>query len=199
MKGEGSIFSKLPRLGFKEWSLVCDALGDGRQSVILRKGGIHEGRGGFDFSQREFALFPTRFHDQLAQLKGDEVGVGVVGEPYVIGDEMKIELVARLEASWSVTDWDLIAALDRLHIWSEATVRQRYEWAMEKGKQPSLEVALVRVFRLAAPWVFPYGREHGGCRSWVELDLGEGAMECEAVLGEDEAAARAAELRRVLG
>ena len=27
-------------VGFKEWSLVCDALGGGTQSVILRKGGI---------------------------------------------------------------------------------------------------------------------------------------------------------------
>jgi len=27
--------------GFKEWSFVCDALSQGRLSLILRKGGIH--------------------------------------------------------------------------------------------------------------------------------------------------------------
>ena len=27
-------------VGFKEWALVCQALGTGRQSIILRKGGI---------------------------------------------------------------------------------------------------------------------------------------------------------------
>ena len=35
------------RTAFKEWAIVVDALGRGRQSVILRKGGIAEGRGGF--------------------------------------------------------------------------------------------------------------------------------------------------------
>src|SRR5213082_2938121 len=54
--------------GFKEWSLVCDALGRGRQSVILRKGGIAEGRGGFSFRHREFFLFPTFFHEQIAKV-----------------------------------------------------------------------------------------------------------------------------------
>jgi hypothetical protein len=34
-------------VGFKEWALVCEALGRGEQTIILRKGGIAEGRGGF--------------------------------------------------------------------------------------------------------------------------------------------------------
>jgi hypothetical protein len=31
-------------VGFKDWAIVCEALGRGRQSIILRKGGIGEGR-----------------------------------------------------------------------------------------------------------------------------------------------------------
>src|SRR4029077_13319887 len=54
--------SRLP--GFKEWSLVCDAMGAGRQSIILRKGGIAEGRGGFQWQADGFFLFPTHFHEQ---------------------------------------------------------------------------------------------------------------------------------------
>jgi len=34
-------------IGFKGWSLVCDAMAHGTQSIILRKGGIAEGREGF--------------------------------------------------------------------------------------------------------------------------------------------------------
>jgi hypothetical protein len=41
-------------MAFKEWAVVCEALGSGRQSVILRKGGIAEGREGFAFLHREF-------------------------------------------------------------------------------------------------------------------------------------------------
>jgi hypothetical protein len=45
-------------IGFKEWTLICEALGNGSQSIILRKGGIAEGRAGFRFQHDEFFLFP---------------------------------------------------------------------------------------------------------------------------------------------
>src|SRR5688572_22380068 len=63
-----SSFSSLMH-GFKEWALICEALGHGEQSVILRKGGIAEGRAGFRFAHPEFWLFPTLFHEQAAKLK----------------------------------------------------------------------------------------------------------------------------------
>ena len=53
-------------IGFKEWALVCAALEQGRQSILLRKGGIAEGRTRFSFQYREFFLFPTWFHEQPA-------------------------------------------------------------------------------------------------------------------------------------
>ena len=56
-------------IGFKEWTLVCDALGSGAQSIIIRKGGIAEGRAGFRFEHPEFFLFPTLFHEQVTKLK----------------------------------------------------------------------------------------------------------------------------------
>ena len=55
--------------GFKEWTLICDALGRGEQSIIIRKGGIAEGRAGFRFEHPEFLLFSTLFHEQVAKLK----------------------------------------------------------------------------------------------------------------------------------
>src|SRR4051794_31618838 len=56
-------------VGFKEWALVCEALGRGEQTVILRKGGIAEGRDGFVFRHREFFLFPTFFHEQVERVR----------------------------------------------------------------------------------------------------------------------------------
>jgi hypothetical protein len=44
-------------------------------------------------------------------------------------------------------------------------VRDRYAQADD----PSLHVALVRVFRLPAPWTFPMEKRFGGCRSWIDL------------------------------
>jgi hypothetical protein len=60
---------EMESVGFKEWSLVCDAFGRGEQSIILRKGGIAEGREGFSFRHREFFLFPTFFHEQVAKVR----------------------------------------------------------------------------------------------------------------------------------
>src|ERR1043166_5425358 len=52
------------RIAFKEWAIVADALATGRQIIILRKGGISEGPGGFKIEHPEFLLFPTLFHQQ---------------------------------------------------------------------------------------------------------------------------------------
>ena len=51
------------RTAFKEWAVIVDALGRGQQILILRKGGISEGPGGFQVEQPEFLLFPTLEQD----------------------------------------------------------------------------------------------------------------------------------------
>jgi hypothetical protein len=54
------------RFAFKEWAAVCTALAAGKQSLIVRKGGIHEGRDGFRVEHGEFWLYPTQFHQKPA-------------------------------------------------------------------------------------------------------------------------------------
>src|ERR1044071_5391986 len=63
MNNSSRVFAAM-RIAFKEWAVIVDALGTGRQIVILRKGGISEGRGGFQVDHPEFLLFPTLFHQQ---------------------------------------------------------------------------------------------------------------------------------------
>ncbi|SVB06991.1 uncharacterized protein METZ01_LOCUS159845, partial [marine metagenome] len=52
------------QIAFKEWAVVVEAIGSGRQIVILRKGGIAEGVGGFKAEHDRFWLFPPRFPQQ---------------------------------------------------------------------------------------------------------------------------------------
>jgi hypothetical protein len=54
--------------------------------------------------------------------------------------------------------------LDDLHVWSEATVRQRFEY-----RAPGLYVLPARVYRAAAPVDLPETAAYAGCRTWVEL------------------------------
>ena len=51
----------------KEWSAVVHALLDGRQSVLLRKGGIHEKR--FEVTAQECLLFPTVAHSHAQRVR----------------------------------------------------------------------------------------------------------------------------------
>lgn len=184
-------------VGFKEWSFVCEALGQGVQTVILRKGGIHEGKKGFQFQHREFWLFPTGFHAQAAQLKWMPANADAVAVPQ---DEERatvdIRYFARLHDLWRITDWEAVAALEPYHIWAEEVVRERFTW----NEDSCLHIALVRVYALPAVWSFPYQRGYGGCRSWVPLPAEGAALQAglNPVLNEAGWEQTAAQIRALL-
>src|SRR5215218_9226199 len=97
-------------IGFKEWALVCEALGRGEQSVILRKGGIAEGQDGFAFKHREFFLFPTFFHEQVERIRGPRREL-----PQPRKGEIEIRYFAQVEATRVLTAWNEVEALEPLH------------------------------------------------------------------------------------
>jgi hypothetical protein len=163
-------------VGFKEWALVCDALGQGEQTILLRKGGIAEGREGFGFRHPEFFLFPTFFHEQVLKIRKPEAQI-----PPEQDGQIEIRYFAKLEAEKEITSWETAAALEPLHILAESVVRERFEY-----KQAGAHVAFIRVFRLDPAWIFPDKPAYGGCRSWVNLPDYPAGNELEPVLADDE-------------
>jgi len=153
-------------ISFKEWQIVCDALASGRQSILLRKGGIHEGRAGFSFAHESFFLFPTRFHAIGDHVREGHVEVAPEWQP---GDIIRITHHAEAEWAVTLTDWEKVRALEPFHIYSEKTVRDRFDWEGKGMASGSIHMALVRVRELAQPWEFSYEPKYGGCRSWVKL------------------------------
>ncbi len=148
-------------IAFKEWSLVCQALESGRQSLILRKGGIAEGRGGFSFKHEEFFLFPTEFHEQE-----DAVTEGKVSDlPEQKDGVISVRLFARCEWAVNVTVWELIRQLAPFHILKEEVVRERFEYK----SSDSISVAAVRIFRVAPVWEVENSPKFGGCKSWIDF------------------------------
>src|SRR3954451_24102841 len=147
-------------VGFKEWAIVCEALGSGEQSIILRKGGIAEGRAGFSFQHREFFLFPTFFHEQMVKTRSALPEI-----PRQSPGEIEIKYFASLEFSAVVTSWETAAALEPFHILQPDVVRERFDYE----EAPGIHVGCVRVFRLEQPWVVKDEPRYGGCRSWVKL------------------------------
>ena len=146
-------------IAFKEWDIVCKALEEGRQSLILRKGGIHEGREGFSFAHDQFVLFPTRFHAQ-----GDYVKIpGVVTKPeWEVGDEVVINSKVKVKKAVTLTDWDEVALLADQHIWTEETIRDRFFWEGKGMASGSIHVAYVEVEKLKDSVRFNYANKHKG-------------------------------------
>ncbi len=140
-------------IGFKEWSLVCDALGHGTQSVILRKGGIAEGRGGFSFRHREFFLFPTFFHEQVAKVRIASADIPAPDNTIAIRWYAKVERTLRNRGSSGSVAHPLAEV-----------VRERFGY-----KGDGLNVSFVRVFEISPVWVLQNAKRFSGCRSWVEL------------------------------
>jgi hypothetical protein len=170
-------------IGFKEWALVCQELASGRQSLILRKGGIAEGRAGFRFQHADFFLFPTLFHEQVSKLKLPPETPLPALPPEVH------TLTHRVFVEWTrdLTDWAQIQRLAPFHLWTEKVIRERFEYDQKR----SVSLAFVRVRRLAEPLVFADSPKYGGCRSWVDLPPAPSPDLGDPVLGET--AHRAAE------
>ncbi len=171
-------------MAFKEWSLVCAAMAAGRSSLILRKGGIAEGRSGFEWRHDAFYLFPTHVHEQEAGLK-----VTPERDIFCEPGRHRLECFARLESELTLTDWATILRLKNMHPWTDDVVKERFTY----GKEGSLSVALVRVFRLAEPVEFPDAPGYGGCRSWVKVPAAAVPKLAEPVLSDAAHAARKAE------
>ena len=181
--------------GFKEWTLICEALGGGGQSLIIRKGGIAEGRAGFRFEHDDFLLFPTLFHEQVAKLKLPPTTP--LPAPREDGQH---SVRYRVKVAWTrdVADFATVQRLAPFHLWQESELLKRFHYEEEKGRT-GVSVAFVRVERLSAPFVFPDSSKYGGCRSWISLPELPPEIMCAPVLDDAAHAAREAEVLAVLG
>jgi hypothetical protein len=182
------------RFAFKEWAVICAALGAGRQSLILRKGGIHEGRDGFRVEHSEFWLFPTNFHQADDDLTEDyrDLWETVRRNP-PLAETISLRLYAVVEQAVELADEAALPRLTGLHGWSERAIRERFHY-----KRPGLFALLVRVFELPDELPLPNAPHFAGCRSWVELPDPLPTSNLRPVLSDAEHAARRDLLRERL-
>jgi len=179
----------------KEWDVVCEALGSGRQVIVIRKGGIAEGRGGLRFEHTEFALLPTFFHQQServvpeADFAARQDGAG--------GERESVEIRHAASLVWHkvVTDRATLAKLQAFHILTPEEVETRFD----QKPSPGVQVALLRVYRLDPPQRVGWQKSFGGCRSWAEMDADLESCSRVSVLSDEQFAELERELRAILG
>jgi hypothetical protein len=149
----------------KEWAVICRGLAEGRQALLLRKGGIAEPDGTFRLEHRRFWLYPTYVHQQrggikteaaalLDQVEADRPPVGIV----------RLTHFAEVAGCYQADNPTTAHAVDHLHLWSAATVDSRFAY-----RRPGLNILPVRVYRVTGSFDLAERAEYGGCRSWVDL------------------------------
>ncbi len=159
-------------VAFKEWQLVADAIAQGEQSVLLRKGGISEGKAGFQWLHSRFFLFPSHFHEQAQQVLPLEDGSLRCWErrPDLAEDDVVFSVYVETLATGRLGSWEEVQRLAPYHIWREEIVRERFAW----GDEPGIAWAVIRAWNLPTPWILKDRSSFGGCRSWFGLPSDEG-------------------------
>lgn len=175
------------RIAFKEWAVIVDALGAGEQILILRKGGISEGRGGFQVEHSRFLLFPTLFHQQRESViaSGQERFDRIAPE---LADTTQVHLSYFAEVSaWErLESLQAAEALRGLHLWRDEVIAQRFDW----GRAKNIYALAVRVFALAESRRLPVLPAYGGCKSWIELEEEISTAGARPVLSDTEFSAK---------
>lgn len=177
-------------VAFKEWEGVCDALATGRQSLILRKGGIEEGPGGFVPEHRVFWLYPTRVHQARQGLKPGSRDSGDATPDDTIG----LSTLAVVEVIGRVERLEQLSELSDLHVWTAETVESRFHY-----RRPGLWALGVRVYRRDSPFAVPVTPDHAGCKSWVPLEEARATKGLVEALDGREFEARMGRLSAIVG
>ena len=154
------------QIALKEWAVTVQALAQGQQILLLRKGGIHESGQDFRVIHPEFLLYPTYEHQRADLLKpAHQPALEQLLTDRPQADTITFTHFARAEEVIEVAAQERVDDLAPHHIWTDAYAQSRLHW---KPMLP-LSILLLRVYRLEQPATVPYIKEYGGCTSWVEI------------------------------
>ena len=156
----------------KEWAAAVEALLDGAQTALVRKGGILDVPSGFRIAAGdEFALYPTYEHQEAAHVKDSArryLDRALSGRNRSGGGGAVVLAYARVEAEADVSSDAAFEALSPLHVWSDSYIAARRAWQPDRPAK----AAHLRVYRLREALEVPDSPEYGGCRSWIEVPGG---------------------------
>lgn len=150
----------------KEWAVVERALLAGRQTFLLRKGGIIEETGEFRLEARKFLLMPT-FEHAIERPADIQPQYQAVAEEEIA--QRPDQGIVRFHCLCEVTDIVQIvddgplSALADHHVFSASYLRMRVEWEPYRP----LFALIVRAYKLQEEITIQFDRSYGGCKSWV--------------------------------
>lgn len=148
----------------KEWATVIAAMLDGRQVVMLRKGGIGEKR--FDVPHQRFLLLPTHVHQRAELL--DPAAVDAHRDLLAITEEPdRVQLTAWCEVAQvhEVSEQAELDALAPFHVLGPGYATARLKW---RPRHPLMAI-VARVHRVQPALELEMDPGMRGCRSWIDV------------------------------
>jgi len=156
----------LTQPALKEWSAAVHAMLDGRQTVLLRKGGIHEKR--FAVTASRFLLFPTVAHSHAERVRPEHRDVLDAAAADSTDDTLVLRAGAKVVAAVEVNQPYALDEIADLHIWTADSVK---EDRMDFRPKHRLTVLVVQAAPLVEPIRLARTPEYAGCKSWVPLPV----------------------------
>ena len=155
-------------IALREWAVAVEALEQGRQIIVMRKGGIAEETKDFRLESHSFYLFPSYEHQKPHVIKPEahEALVRSQREAAEHPNTVRITSYAEVVEDIEVTDAQTLHKLKEMHIWTEDYADERLHWKKTKP----LHVLLLRVYRLDEPFELPLSEAYEGCKSWLTLE-----------------------------
>jgi hypothetical protein len=150
----------------KEWSAAVHALLDGRQQILLRKGGINEKR--FEVAAREFLLFPTVAHSHAQRVRPQHRDLLAAAAADSTDTHVTLRAAAKVVAALAVNRPDGLREIEDLHIWTAESVRAD---RLDFRPKHKLAVLIVQAIPLLEPVRIVRTPEYAGCTSWVQLPV----------------------------
>ncbi len=170
------------RIGLQEWAVCARALTEGRSVLIVRKGGIHEPRGGlFRPEHDRFALLPTFLHQGPERLRAAFGGAYFAETANAVSPTRPF-----LVSAWGRGSPRCGRSLEDARGARHALASGTGSWSpAEIGGAPGLprpaldvRVCALRVHRVlgAGRWPCRIGRAMPAAAAWIPLE-GHGAVE----------------------
>ena len=183
---------KFSRMALKEWAFVVQALSEGSQIFLLRKGGIAEDDGEFRLAAAEFFLYPSWEHQQETLVQSRHVAAfRSLALAHPPAGELSFDYYAQVTDVWPAPELPQMKQLADEFVWNEVFLEKRYAY---KPHLP-LSVVVLRVYRLPGSLRVPLLDRYAGCRSWVELEEALPTREAIPVLDDPEFERRRGTLR----
>lgn len=148
----------------KEWGAAVHALLDGRQTVLLRKGGIHEKR--FAVSASRFLLFPTIAHSHAERVRPEHRDLLGAAAADSTEESVVIRAGADVIAAIAVNRPEALESIAHHHIWTDESVRSD---RLDFRPRHRLTALVVRTSPLLQVVTLARTPDYAGCTSWVQL------------------------------